>query len=397
MIDGKRKILFISHDASRTGAPFVLLHLLRWIKKNTDIEFEILLKNGGELEKEFESIAQTHYWNCGDKSKNFTQNILKKVGILQGDTNQEKSRLIEEIKNKKFDLIFANSVASSDVAVEIKRETKIPTILYIHELEISIRQYCGLEVFDQAKMMLDFFIGSSRLVYENLKENHKISEDRLGLVFDYIPAKEYHENKENFNKEKNRKKMGIPSSAFVVGSCGTIDWRKGVDLIPQIARLTKEKSDLLIYFFWFGGYQNGIDFEKIMYDVKNLDLKENVIFTDYALEKFSAIDVFLLSSREDPFPLVCLEAASLEKPIICFDNAGGMPDFVDKDAGFVAPYLNIEIVSEKIIELAKNIKLSDSLGKNAAQKVINNYDVEIAGKKILAIIDQNIKRIKGEQ
>ncbi len=52
-----KKVLFISHDASRTGAPIVLLNLLKWFKTNTDIPFQILLKKGGVLEPDFKAIA----------------------------------------------------------------------------------------------------------------------------------------------------------------------------------------------------------------------------------------------------------------------------------------------------------------------------------------------------
>jgi glycosyltransferase involved in cell wall biosynthesis len=385
------KILFISHDATRTGAPFVLLHLLRWAKKNTDIEFEILLKNGGDLEKEFADVAETHIWNKGEKTGNKFEKILLKIKLFLTPKNNHQAELLDKLKEKKFSLVFANSIASSDVAIELKKNLNIPVLLYIHELEISIRQYCGLEIFNEAKKYLDYFIGSSRMVFENLKFNHNIPEQKMDLVFDYIPAKEYHDQMINFDREGVREKLGMQEESFIIGSCGTLDWRKGVDLIPQIASLVEKKTQLPVSFVWFGGHQEGIDFEKILYDVEKLGVNNKVIFTDYALPEFSAIDAFLLSSREDPFPLVCLEAASLEKPIICFESAGGMPDFVDKNCGFVIPYLDTEMVAEKIIELAKNRPLAEKLGKNAAQKVISNHDVNIAGKQILDVVDKVLK------
>ena len=63
---------------------------------------------------------------------------------------------------------------------------------------------------------------------------------------------------------------------------------------------------------------------------------------------FRAGDVFLLPSREDPFPLVCLEAAEAGMPVVCFAEAGGMPDFVEDDAGFVVPYLDVEAMAEAV-------------------------------------------------
>jgi len=39
-----KKILFISHYAGRTGAPLMLLNFLTWMKENSNISFEFLLR-----------------------------------------------------------------------------------------------------------------------------------------------------------------------------------------------------------------------------------------------------------------------------------------------------------------------------------------------------------------
>jgi glycosyltransferase involved in cell wall biosynthesis len=43
---------------------------------------------------------------------------------------------------------------------------------------------------------------------------------------------------------------------------------------------------------------------------------------------FEAMNVFFLSSREDPFPLVMLEAAHVGRPIVGVRASGGVSDFL---------------------------------------------------------------------
>src|SRR4051794_9606912 len=43
---------------------------------------------------------------------------------------------------------------------------------------------------------------------------------------------------------------------------------------------------------------------------------------------FSAADAFALTSREDPFPTVVLEALSAGLPVAAFDRSGGIPDML---------------------------------------------------------------------
>jgi len=58
-----KKILFVSHEATRTGAPMILIHLLTWIKSNTDLKFNILLLKGGELSSDFENLSKVYHWD----------------------------------------------------------------------------------------------------------------------------------------------------------------------------------------------------------------------------------------------------------------------------------------------------------------------------------------------
>lgn len=388
-----RNILFISHDATKTGAPTVLLHLLRYLKsKSGDVQFEVMLKSGGPLEHEFASLAPTYLWNR--KSSRVSRPILKMLRTLNTSAFEnfiQSKKPVRLSSEKKYDIIFANSVVSSDLAVELKKQLQIPVVLYVHELEVGIRQFFGLDKFENVKGAVDFIIGSSKMVVDNLRKNHGIPEGKLGLIYDFIPAKEYYEKRMDFDVKEIRNMLSIPHDAFVVGSSGTLDWRKGVDLIPQIARLTKQYSSKPVYFLWIGGSLDEIGMDKLMYDVEKLGVSNRVKFIDYDLKYFSILDAFLLSSREDPFPLVCLQAASFGKPILCFDDAGGMPEFVGDECGFVIPYLHVEKVAEKLHELASNRELRDVLGEKAAEKVVARHDVAHAADQILQAIDRVIK------
>ena len=54
-----QEILFVSHDAGRTGAPFVLLNFQRWLKEHTSMEFATILRRRGPLEAEFAKLGET--------------------------------------------------------------------------------------------------------------------------------------------------------------------------------------------------------------------------------------------------------------------------------------------------------------------------------------------------
>jgi glycosyltransferase involved in cell wall biosynthesis len=106
---------------------------------------------------------------------------------------------------------------------------------------------------------------------------------------------------------------------------------------------------------------------------------------------FPEFDVFALVSREDPFPLVCLEAALQGKPSLCFAGGGGMPELIEEDAGIVVPYLDVQAMAGHVVELVKNPALRMKLGKRARAKVLERHTVEQAGPMILKVIERELK------
>jgi glycosyltransferase involved in cell wall biosynthesis len=214
----------------------------------------------------------------------------------------------------------------------------------------------------------------------------------MSLVYTFIDIKK----SENLDVTKYRRiirnQLGIPMDAFVVGSSGTTDWRKGADLIIQIALKVRERFKKPVYFIWIGGDSSGLEYQKLNYDIERTGLRDSIFFLGIKsepLEYFSAIDVFMLCSREEPVGIVALEAASLKKPILCFDQAGGSPEFVEDDCGYIVPYLNLDYMADKTIYLAENESICNQIGKAASEKV-KRHDISIACKDIVSIINSEL-------
>lgn len=96
----------------------------------------------------------------------------------------------------------------------------------------------------------------------------------------------------------------------------------------------------------------GNDEHIIKADIKKMGLEDIVEFVGEQANPvtfYNNFDVLLLTSREDPFPLVCIEVAHLEKPIICFNKASGTTEIIKKGGGFVVPYLDVSAMAEKIM------------------------------------------------
>ncbi|MFW9772543.1 MAG: glycosyltransferase family 4 protein [Candidatus Heimdallarchaeota archaeon] len=92
-------------------------------------------------------------------------------------------------------------------------------------------------------------------------------------------------------------------------------------------------------------------------------------------------DVFLFSSRREPFPRVLMEALAAKLVIICSKTIGSLELLKNKEFAFFINKLNSEEISGKILEVYKLWKSDNTKFKhlqNLAQKFIfNNYSTEI--------------------
>ena len=363
--NGTPKVLFISHDARPHGAQILLLHFLKWFKANSQIPFEVLLKEDGLLRPDFEALAPVAVWN-----------------------GRSPDRLETQLKQANIGLIYSNTITNGSV-IDSLSSLNCPVICHVHELEYCLNYQTDRDNNKQIKRLASHYIAVSRAVQQSLVQNLKIRENQIDVVYEFIPT--HLGPSQSRARDRIRSKLKIPPDASVVGACGTTDWRKGPDLFIQLARLVHQRqTGKPVHFVWVGGQSEGPHFATLWHDVKHMNMEDYVHFTGAVrnpLEYFSTFDVFCLTSREDPYPLVNLEVASLGTPIVCFDDSGGAKEFVEDDCGFVVPYLDLETMADRVSDLLGCPELRQRLGQRAAAKVRERHDLEDTAPQILRIIE----------
>lgn len=360
-------ILFVSHDANRGGAQEVLINTITWFHQHTNIHIKILCLQGGEWLSRFKEVGDTI--------------TLDELGPFKDEKNLT-DRLVQFCEGSP-DLIYGNSIASGS-AYHWLLKLNTPVLTHLHELESSIRKYGG----NWAETVMNHsthFIACSKAVQDNLIQNHNISPEKISLVYASIKSKEVG-ILDDKTKTSRRKQLGLARDRLIVFGCGIgMPFRKGADLFIQLGETLLQKGYRNFHFYWVGGFDPSYEDEHHgpwghhLAKLKNPVLKEYITFLgpkENPRDYFRCGDVFVLPSREDPFPLVALEAADCGLPIVCFDKAGGMPDFVGDEAGFVVPFIDIEMMAQKLILLLENRELRQDLGVNAREKLLSEFTTD---------------------
>lgn len=375
------KILFISHDASRTGAPRVLLGLLNWIKDNHPyIKIYCIALKGGETEDEFRkvSVSFNNLSAFTEQEDTFfddlKKRVKKKIGLYRSRPHP-REEFIKALVKENFDLIYANTVISIPLAYQIKEQLpQTKFIAHIHELSSIISLF--LPDIKSYFPFIDSIIVPSDLTKKHLIKKFSCPSQKINKVYEFTSL-------EFKDQVKNK-------SEFTVGGVGTVHWRKGSDLFVQVAQqIFKKHPKLNIKFEWIGSISEK---ESIIIeaDIEKAGLNNKVSFLGAKAnpeQYYANFDIFLLPSREDPFPLVAIEMGMLGKPIICFENATGTEEVVKLGGGFILPYLDVEAMAEKIIVYYQNRRMIESDG-NKAKELFSKYTPE----NICPLLFEEIKR-----
>lgn len=389
------RIVFISHDASLTGAPVLLINLMRLLKQQEKTRFSVILMRGGDLEDEFRKIAKVYvvkHARYGKRSSRF----LKFADFI---ALQFKMIPVYFIVFRAH-LIFNNTIANGRVIKQL-RFLGVPVLTYIHELKTTIEAFQKNKDASYTLKYSNLFASPSGKVTDTLVKDFGINQKLifpLDYFFPSIPSVKSNDEKFLLRQQfANRFEVDI-NDFWVVGM-GTATPRKGIDLFVKICSQVISQSDN-ISFIWIGEFLD-VEFKaKIEAETQNLGIGKKLVFTGKlpnSQELLTPFNLFLLTSREDPYPLVVLEAAYHSIPSACFEQSGGISEFVESDAGWLISDFSLEEMSKVVLYLAKNSQELESKGAKAKEKVIARHSDKERITRQLENALQHLKMYKDDQ
>jgi glycosyltransferase involved in cell wall biosynthesis len=380
-------ILFVSHDANQGGAQDNLLNTIAWMSRHTSLRLKILCLAGGGWLDRFAALADT-----------ITLDDLRGADSPAG--GEWPVGRLREFCGGTPDLVYGNSVVAGREYARLRRLGS-PILTFVHELESSIRYYAKPEWMADIARYSARFLACSRVVRNNLIARHAIPPDAVTVNFPGVSPGLPAGVPEGNEKTRIRERLGLDKDKHIVFGCGLgMAFRKGADLFIELGGRLRSKGIGNFHMYWIGNLDLNRDDEGYgawpdhLDRLKNGELNSFVTFLgtkENPREYFRAGDAFVLTSREEPFGLVALEAADSDLPVLCFEGAG-VADFVGEDAGVVVPDENLEAMADHLAGLLADPARRSALGSRASEKIREGFTAEQSARRVLSHCRQTAGR-----
>ncbi len=342
------RLLLVGHDAFPAGAQMLLLNLGRQLTRCHGVAVEFLLLGDGALLDRYSAVAPT--------------TVLRDRRAVPAHLVQVAARGVTRA--------LVNSTASAHLVVPLQR-AGIESVLLVHELPRLMESRLlvnGARSGAGAASRVIFPAHSVRSAFSSIIP---VAPSRARVM----PQGLYRTIR--FDEQARARIRGelciAPGSALILGA-GYGDLRKGFDLFLQAARITRARQ-AKAHFCWIGTV------EAHLVDQLRPEIDAAVATGLFHLPGhqddvgawMSAADAFALTSREDPFPSVALEALASGLRIAAFAGSGGIAELIASDAcGTIVPMADAGELVDALLALAAAQRTEER--PHAAAEAASRFD-----------------------
>ncbi len=365
------RLLFVGHDAHRHGAQLLTLHLLRLFARHFGYRPRLWLLGDGALRPDYEAVAEVRLVEDFPDSLEQVASRLRAHGIAGA---------------------IVNTVVSAAVLPALAA-AGLRTLALIHEMPKLIYER-GLEANAQAvATYADHAIFATTTVLDAFRTVAPVAPERAlvlpqGIYQTLTAAADA--------RAQVAQELGLPPDAILVINVGYGDARKGIDLFLDAARLTVA-ADARFHFLWLGQIEASfvVRLERERQSPSLAGHLHQVPFTADVGRYYQAADLFLLSSREDPFPSVVLEALACGLPVVAFAGSGGHCELLADE-----PHNGALVAMGQVAALAQSLRDQAALAAQEPERRPHRaaaararFDFVAYGWELLRQLDPQLQRV----
>jgi len=290
--------------------------------------------------------------------------------------------------SKRYDLIHVHSyIYFSTIQTFIYKlifNRKIPLILHLHG-GIQTEEYKASTIMEKILLSFKryiFDILTGKFIIKKANALISVSKDDIlavNKVFKIIRKKHNYYLPNVVDSNKFRKLKNVERK--YIGFIGRLTKIKGIDLFLKIIEeINKEDKQQRFLIIGEGPHIKDVKEALKKYPIKFLEHVDHNEMVKY----YNQCSIFIQTSRAEGLPTCVLEALSCEIPVVA-SNVGGTNELIrDGKTGYLFENGNINQAIKKV-NLIKEKKLFDELGKNGRTLIKQKFSWKLITKEIVLI------------
>jgi glycosyltransferase involved in cell wall biosynthesis len=225
---------------------------------------------------------------------------------------------------------------------------------------------------------VDLFIPMCKSIEKRIKENWAVPPEKIKTIYPGVDTEKF--SPSEIIRYKKREELGIKPEDIALGVIAKITEKKNQEIILKAVCELPSKFRKKIKILFIGNIEDKKYYEKIRWYIREFKLGNSVIFQDFTdriNDFYNACDLVVITSKEEAFGLVALEALATEKFLIAPKDAGVSEILEDKKDSLIYQTDNFKDLSEKIktfLEMEKDEK--EKMIRYGREKIISNFSVK---------------------
>jgi glycosyltransferase involved in cell wall biosynthesis len=237
-------------------------------------------------------------------------------------------------------------------------------------------------------MFNNIVIATSSGAADHHRRRNRVGRSALRVQANFIETARFSQTT-SMQRAAARAELGFGEDDFVIGSVGFIDDRKNqLDLAQALGEIVRKAPSAKLLLVGGEDQNYGAGIRRT---AERLGVARHIVFTGARQDVphlLAAMDVFALVSRKEAGPLAVLEAMSTGLPVLA-TNVGMLPEFVrDGIGGHIVDVGDITAIADRLTRLALDPEARAEMGAAAAEIARDDYDVEVGGPKVEAILTE---------
>jgi len=370
------KILFYNHTGQVSGAERVLLLVLSRLNRRR-FEAVLLSPSGGQLQKEARSlnvrcasVSQLNArftWRIGDLLRYF----VSFLSVI--------SQVRARVREQGPELIHANSVRAGLVVSAATVGLGVPIIWHVHDLLPQHPLSTLIRLFTLIRPPIQIVVVANAAA-ERFKGKLLLrfpTRVKVAVIYNAVEAAKIHSTP---NSSSIPRDLRIRNSDRLIGVVGNLSPVKGqLELIKAFAEVRKRIPNLALLVVGSALFNRDEGYQKQLWtEVRALGLESYVRFMGQRSDVpaiMGILDLLVMNSRSEAFPLVALEAMAAGAPVLA-TTVGGLPELITHEKnGWLVPFGDEKKLIDGIATLLERRDFSAGLATQARQHVARNFPV----------------------